>query len=201
MVYDLKRVLLLSMFYFLGTNLANSQNNSKQLCDDVLITTKLKNWCTIKGEKKYVESGKWDEYDENGSLNPIPNNLDIILDLNLKSYYMKHSFVIGDLKVEDFIISAEVLLKMGESTDCYNIVNPKTINTGILLDSKRINYFDFFSQKKYKSIQIKIPYNIRDVLNTIKEDDLMLEQIIVIIKLKTLNGEEKCIIEFCKTIC
>ena len=201
MSIDLRRIFLITVFYFIGTNFVISQNNYKQLCEDVLITTKLKNWRTIKGVKKYVESGKWDEYDENGSLNPIPNNLDVILDLNLKSYYLKHSFEIGDLKVEDFIVSTEVKLIMGESSDCYNIVNPTTINAGTLLDSKRINYFDFFMQKNYKSIRLKIPFKIKDVLNTIKDDELMLEKIIIIIKLKTLDGEEKCIIEFCKTIC
>jgi len=170
------------------------------LCSDISISTRLKNWRVMEGKKKYVESGKWDEYDENGALKRIPALLDVVLDIDLKSYYMKHSSIMGDVVIDDFTVSIDVSLKMGESTDCINILNPKIVNSGTLM-SKKVTYSDFFPAKKYRSVQIITPFQIKQALEKIESDELMLSQIIVIVTIKSLKTGKECTIEYSKPIC
>lgn len=171
-------------------------------CNGLNVITEIKNWKICNGKKFYVKSGKWDEYDENGSLNPIPDSLDVILSIDILSYYLKHSFKKGDEQISDFNISVEVKLKMSESTDCINVINPKISKEYTLINKLLVKYDDFFIKGIYKTYKLKKSLKIRELLKqTINNEKLMLAQIIVVTKIYPLNKEENCLIEYILPIC
>lgn len=193
---------VVTIILMLCTNYSYSFAQVKHsICNDVIISTKLKNWTVINDKKKYIDSGKWDDNDDNGSIKPMPDTVDVILDMELKAYYLKHAFLINDVKSDDFLFSVEVKLKMGESKDCINVLNPSTLNLGTLLNSQNIEYSSFFHEKKYHNKQIKIPFAIKKAYDIVKGSNLILNQIIFIIKLKSKSTGQECLIEYIKPIC
>lgn len=200
-MFTLNKIIIILFFITLSCY-PQKEIEKKDFCNEINVVVKLKNWKNDKAKKVYAESGQWDEYDENGSTNPIPESIDIILDIDLKAYIMKHASLFGDLKIDDFAVSGEVVLKMGESEDCINVLNPKVfqpINLGV---KKEILYSDFFLKNKYKTVTIKIPFKLRQELESIQKEnsELKLVQIIVNVSLVSKSNSE-CKIEYNKAIC
>ena len=160
-------------------------------CNGLNVVTELKNWKINKGKKIYVNSGKWDEYDENGSANPIPDSLDVILNIDILSYYLKHNFNKGDERIEDFDLSVEIKFKAGLTTNCTNVVNP-TISDGYsVINSIRVNYDDFFQKGVYKACRIKRSIKIKELLKQAMSDKkLMLSQSIITSRIKSISNQD-----------
>ena len=77
------RAIILVLLFLSNVNcMSQGAKDIDNLCSDISISTRLKNWRVMEGKKKYVESGKWDEYDENGALKRIPALLDVVLDID-----------------------------------------------------------------------------------------------------------------------
>ncbi len=196
--------IIYGFLYMVASMLLISSNLEERsnLCNCLNIVTELKNWKSSKGKKIYVKSGKWDEYDENGSINPMPDSLDVILNIDILSYYLKHSFKIDDERIDDFELSIEVQLKTGTSTNCTNVVNPKTSDRHILIKKHLVKYEDFFIKGKYKPYKIKTCFKIKEILRRIVNDDkAMLAQIIITTKINAVHEQDNCSIEYILATC
>lgn len=192
------------LFYIIITILlsGNKVSENSYPCKGISIVTELKNWRIYKGKKIYVNSGKWDEYDENGSKNPIPDSLDVILNIDILSYYLKHYFVKGDERIEDFELTVEIKFKAGLTSNCINVVNPRISEGYNVINNIRINYDNFFYKDVYKSYRIKRSIKIKDLLKQAMIDKkLMLSQIIIISKIKSIYSQDDCLVEYTLPIC
>jgi hypothetical protein len=167
---------------------------------DIIVSVKLMGMQNHDGDKKYSEIGRIDEYDENGSANPIPDTIDVRLNIDLNSYYQKHDFLKGDNVVKDFYINVSVKLVFSESNDCINMLNPQVIEFENIITNERINYTDFFKKEKYVSVTKTAPLLIKKLVEFNKNKKLFLSQFKIITRVKSVNGTED-IIEYNKPIC
>lgn len=185
---------LLLMIPFVGTAQTSGQ------CNEVMVSTKLMNWRNVKGVKKYVESGKWDTYDENGSVNPMPDRIDILVDVDLAAYYLKHAFSQNEIKTEDFNLKISAKLKLGESTDCINVLNPVIIDVPEVLFSQKIDYNSFFKHSKYQPRKLKAEFELGAALQSLNTSDKMLNQIIIIVTLTYTKSLKECVVEYIRPV-
>jgi hypothetical protein len=189
--------LLILIVLFASKTAVMAQDN---WCNEVMVTTKLMNWRNIKGVKKYVESGKWDSYDDNGAENPIPDKVDVYVDLNLTAYYLKHAFLPNEIKADDFEVKVIAKLKLGESTDCINVLNPTVIDVTDFVASKNVDYSSFFKQSKYQMQQIKTTLDLNRILKNVNVSGKMLNQIIINVIIKSAKKSKECVIEYMKPV-
>lgn len=189
--------LLILLVIFANKTVVMAQDN---WCNEVMVTTKLMNWRNIKGVKRYVESGKWDSYDDNGPENPIPDKVDVYVDLNLIAYYLKHASLPNEIKTDDFEVRVTAKLKFGESTDCVNVLNPTILDVTDFSPSKKVDYGSFFKQSKYQLQQFKSTIELGKVLKNVNVPDKMLNQIIINVIIKSAKKGKECVIEYIKPV-
>jgi hypothetical protein len=189
--------------FILFTGLTSFQcmhTTTNEYSHDIIVSVKLMGMQNHDGDKKYSEIGRIDEYDENGSANPIPDTIDVRLNIDLNSYYQKHDFLKGDNVVKDFYINVSVKLVFSESNDCINMLNPQVIEFENIITNERINYTDFFKKEKYVSVTKTAPLLIKKLVEFNKNKKLFLSQFKIITRVKSVNGTED-IIEYNKPIC